>query len=424
VDFKGVSFDISFREACQTLGEAVPEGVSLLSPELDPPGYIDYEGKAIQEVIGQLKSFPQVMIEINTPVSSPTVAWRTRELMEYARVKGVDEQVAVHVRMVSGDVKLAIDCGAKRIFLLGRTKASAENNSVAVEELLDNLGNIARVSQNRDVSFRVSVEHASEQSLKWVEEFINGLGKINLLRLGSVEGLGLPDTKGVGTKDRYRDLLNKVGKFMIKGGLEMYIHLHNDSGRATENCKFISNWLIDKGIGCCLEVTFKDYPGERNGIRPYLEDVGGLGRIIRAKEVIKGPSWVKKGQKAEDAKRGHVAGIHTHVMESYSNTDSRYPSPGLYSIMGSGNILFLQGLVCKRVSGGKVLKSAALVGREYAAQYGNKKQKYALALARLAEAEPDYLLKLANSFGTLSGWLENPPPDLKGLDGKIRKYLG
>lgn len=401
---------LNVREALQTPGDAIAPGISLLDPHLEPPAELDYE--ELNRFLPVLHQHPSVSIELPNPISSPSTARRLKSTLDEARRVGVIDQVALHVRLNMEDVRLAVACGTQRIHVFAGTKTCA---SGSMDTILNNIHDIATYSESHGVTFiRASLEHASECEMSTIETFVAGLGAINRsVRTPIIRGLGLPDTGGVGTPELYEHIVRNLQVLLRQEKLLLFFHLHDDGRHAMETYESVLHLCQSLEITCCTEATPASYPGERVGIRPTIEEIADrIPFVVPA--LLQGPSWISKGQSPEDAKRTHVAGVHTKSMASYSSGDHDIPHPGLYAILGTTNIAVLAELAGHQFHQ-DLLKSTALLAREYASQSGYDKQGRLLALIEQVSENPEGILHMIAAWRDPSHWIDGNTPNLENV---------
>lgn len=407
---------LNVREALQTPGEAIALGVSLLNPELEAPPELNYE--ALHRFLPALRQIPSVYVELPNPISSPSTGRRLKTTLDEAERLGVVDQIALHTRLNREDVQLAVACGARRIHVYAGTKTFA---SGSMTEILRSIHDVTAYAVAHSVTFiRASLEHASQCDVSAIRTFAEGLGAINRsIDTPIIHGLGLPDTNGVATPEHYQDIVQNLQELLREQNLMLFLHLHDDGGRALETYESVVRLCESLEIPCCTEATPKVYPGERVGIRPTIEEIAErIPCFIPA--LLRGPSWIAKGQSPEDAKRTHVAGAHTKSMNAYSSGHRDVPHPGVYSIMGTTNIASIAGLLGHRSTERTLWKSTALLAREYASQFGHDKQERLLSLIALAIKDPTYILRTTATWGNPSRWVDSSSPDLE----EVRALVG
>lgn len=422
------------REGLQTPGSLPRFGwESLRDPLLKPPCQL-VESAAIN-LLGELTRRRDLSVELPNPISCPSAARMISRILITAQTLGIADRVPVHTRMKKEDFKLAIACGAKAGHLYGNSSNLAGEKGKSIDNLLENLSDIADDAYIGGVNhLRASLEQATATPVDKIAKFIAGVKKINdRFPRNVITGLGLPDTNGLATPDQYRNILTpEITNLIREAGLTLFIHLHNDGGKAIDNAQTIMDVAKREAIPVVVEVAPKEEPGERLGIL-WFEDLATLGFTDNlpddAHKLLAGDSWVRKYPELRNiALKAMTAGVHTDDMKRYSNGHvDVFPSPGLYTIMGARNFGFIQQHVLdnteQAVSTMDVLKSAALIGRELAAQYGNQPQAVAIALAEIAFQNPELILSISQRFNRPEGWLGSPSIDLRPICDLLQKIV-
>lgn len=423
--------DILFnpREGMQTPPETVGR---LDNPGLPPPCQLVVS--EVTRLFAELPERSDLLVELPTPVSCPSAAKQVSSLLTEARELGVADRTPVHIMMTELDFRLAIACGAQAVHMFGNSSTVAGNGGKPPDELLENLTCIADIAYASDVkNLRASLEHAPNTQLKAIALFLMGIRKINSgYDRRVITAVGFPDTNGVATFDNYEKILAIVRD--VEPSLGVFVHLHDDGRQALDTARKIMEFGREQGIRIVIETVLDAYPGERVGLAPTVSQLAQLGFALplpgNVNDVLKGASWVLAQDGVMEERRlgalnTHTAGVHTRHMERYTNGDTPgHPSPGVYTIMGKNNIGYWQEHVLGVTpSDQRVLGAAALVGREYAAQDGNKPQAYAIALARLTSINPELVTNVADSFGPPDGWLGRPLPDVQIVSCELERII-
>ena len=400
---------LNFREAMQTPSIIITSPEDLLNPNLPPPGELDYQKLKI--LVKHLKYYPNLNIELPNPISSPTTARNLKELLLEAEKSDTVNKLAVHIRAVEDDMKLAIKCGFKKIYIFGgvirRNGMSFGTSTELVErlKLVSELANVAGVEY-----IRASLEHATQTNPSEVKGFIQGIRGVNeSLSRPIIKGLGIPDTNGVASPEDYTRLMGTILGLCDPGEFDIFLHLHDDCGRAMENYEYLRNECKRMGFSYCVEAVPDGFPGERVGTRPHFKDIEKdkyPESIVNG--VMGGSSWRNAHQTLDSESWTHVAGVHTGTMQTYSSRRKNYPCPGVYSIMGAANTEFLWRLFGRQIPDKKLARQVSKVGREMAARKGNLPQGKSLELAKLAIDNPACIVKMAEAIGREEDWLDKP----------------
>ncbi|MBI3379723.1 hypothetical protein HY029_03155 [Candidatus Gottesmanbacteria bacterium] len=423
------------REGLQQAGAFPKDGrLGINDPNLLPPAQI-IEAGAIN-LLKDLITRRDLMVELPNPISCPSAAKMVNRILTTAQTFGVSDRVPVHTRMTKKDFNLAVVCGATAVHLYGNSSDLAGRKGQSIEKLTDSLEEIADDAYKSGVNhLRASLEQATATPIDKIVQFVTKIKEINgKYPRKVITAIGLPDTNGLATPDQYQKILTKeVTQLIRDSGLTLFIHLHDDGNNALDNAKTIMEIAKAENISVVVETVPKEYPGERVGIRPWYSDLAELGfpgeLPKSATEILEGSSWVLKYPELRDiAKLTNTAGVHTDDMERYANGNHGiFPSPGLYSIMGAKNFGFLQEhtlpIDIGKVSTIEVLRSAALIGRELAVQYGNQSQAVAIALAELAFNKPDLVQSVSSRFNNHNIWLEDDVPDLRVICDLLHKII-
>jgi hypothetical protein len=426
---------INLREGLQTPAKRSPYDIP--SVETLPPPAVLLLDKTVA-LFEEVKDEKDTYIELQTPASCPSAAKFDYILLQEARKRGMIDRVPLHVRMTKSDMELALLVGATAIHGMGNSLSPEEGRGKKAADLLNNLDEMEPLLLRHGVNhFRASLEHALHTSPTTIEELIKGLWVRNQ-DLKQKHGrslytaLGIPDTRGDGTQEKFTELIKMIGNSGYMEGMKIFIHLHKDNGEAIENAQAIIEAAKEFNLQLVIEVASDGrFTGERNGILDPndLQRVTGKSNFPQmANGVLVGSSWrdgigtYSYEDAVEIANNTNVAGIHTDASELYGNGNG-WPAPGLYGVMGKMNIAFIQEHVLNvpaREDQLDAFRAAALLGRELATQSGNKPQKFAIQLAQLTLNEPKFVIKVAESFGKPTTWLDKPLPDLD----KLRKLLG
>jgi hypothetical protein len=399
---------IALREATQTPGHALHPSDSLLDPNLEPPCSIDW-GK-LPQLLSSLPTHPNLIIELPTPISSPSIAKQINHTLTLAKQLGVLDQVAIHTQMKVPDAKLALECGAKTLFVFASTTKNNHGHPQTISDLGNQLNQIAFYAHEHGATFvRASIEHATQTPPEQIHEFLTTIATIDSELSGIIKGLGIPDTKGIGTPNQYTQLVTSIAPQVKQLGLAIFGHLHNDNGLAETNYCSINLVCKQLGIPFYGEIAPAMYPGERVGLQPTTNYFPNFPPLP-----IVGPSWKIKGQSPLDASKTHVAGLHTSEITAYG--EGR-PHPGIYTIMGVSNFIYtLRAMgITQPESYLDILKQTATVARELAAQIGHQPQSWTIALCKLAIHNPEIITQTVNQIGNPDRWLNAPSVDLKTL---------
>lgn len=431
---KEFNIQISTRESLQTptfVPEAYLNRHTLKHADLPGPCSVDL--KKLSKVVAEvLPANDGMLVELPNPASCPTIARMDASLIWLAREKGVSNRVVPHVRMTIPDTQQALSIEARRIHFFGNSSevAQANGNGMNIKRLLEEMGHVADICLDGGVTgSKFSLEHTTQTSAENLTVFARGLNAINERharagRNNVITSMGIPDTNGIGDPQLFRTILNAVGPIVKDGGLELFSHLHDDSGMALINLDVMVNFCLQNGIPLTIEAIDDFYPGERTGIRPRFSDLErGIVDIDSVSGTVRGNTWVRSQEDLDDNDRRvsvrhtHVAGVHVAHLENYANGYEAIPQPGLFAIMGKGNLIYIAdsfGLDIKK--GDKEhMRNASLVAREYAAQYGSQSHQVAVEFVRFLSENPDYIDSLALRFGHPNTWASKPPPDLSEL---------
>ena len=402
------------------------------NPGLSPPAKIIEDG--VISLLFVIKEFPNCTVEFFNPASGPSSAKMVQRFMNVARQEGVENQTAIHTRMSLGDFNLAILCGATNVHLFANSLKKIGGRLINIQEWLDRLDAISTLAYQAGLAgLRASLEQATETDTEDLVEFVNGVIAIRNKPGRILTGLGVPDTNGRANCEHYQQLFSIIGDRVAQSGITVFGHFHDDKKTARQNTQVLLESGERFGFPVVIEAADDDYPGERVGTGPLLSELLDLGLSdllpSTLPTMLEGSSWKHNNGIPYDvvydrAMRTDVAGVHTRHQGNYGNGNgNRFPAPGIYSIMGGGNIGFWQeqGLRYIEASPEEVLKAAALVGRELAAQFGNLPHGDALALAYLAYQNPEVVLNEAAKFGEPLTWLEKDVPDLRDVYDKMRE---
>lgn len=428
---------MGIRESTQSSGFSLAENQrhaqALLASELPPPCH--FIADRMLNFLPQLQDRKDLYVEIPNPCSCPSAAQLGYLIFLEAGKLGVLGQLATHVRFRESDVDLAALCGAKRVHLFGNSSNGAlENGSGrSIKSLIDDLEIIARKAPTQGITdLRASLEHAPDTNIEKVVLFIRAINYLNRhLDIPVITGVGLPDTNGQADVLQYKKILEAVKVPLIDSNLTLHVHLHDDNKNAISCLKTIQEFTEKEGISVIVEAVDHRYPGERVGLRPHYNELVQLGlpAVSEDYSFLEGSTWVDDENSFNDPNRRqgvlslHVAGVHTHNMIVYQNGSHAFPHPGLYSIMGSRNIGFLLEQLRFNITekDDEWLKAAALVAREYAAQFGNQDQGTAIVYAKIVMNDPFFIQEIVKGFGPPCEWLTRTLPDLESLNERLRK---
>jgi hypothetical protein len=188
-----------------------------------------------------------------------------RELIQRARVQGLDIEFAAHARCVAEDVRAAIDTGFRRLHLyIGTSKIKQATAHAGVPQLARKAGDAIQLARQLGATcVRISTEDAFRTTIEDYEAFYTGLVGALPWPAPSIDGIGIPDTVGLATIDEMGDriaVLRKVG--MAFDWLEC--HVHNDIGNADRT--YVDTLLLCQRLGICMLPDFSILGiGERNG---------------------------------------------------------------------------------------------------------------------------------------------------------------
>jgi len=409
-----ISYSLNFREAMQTPAEGISDQLSSQSPQLLPPP--DFNFEAFLGLLPNLARFSNLSAELFNPISSPTLSSNLKKTISEARKFHNDQKIALHTRLSLEDVDCALGTGTKRLYVYTSLQPRNYQPGFTVGDILKKLEAIALICEKSQVEFiRASLEHSTLTPPQQMVDFLKGIAVINTkLARPLIKGIGIPDTTGVATPDLYSKYMKLVVTHIPKPPMMLFTHLHDDSGCAEGNIKVIRNMAMQHHLPLCIELVPRNYPGERAGIKPYFENY--LPKRIRTflPEILRcvtGESWVKRRIPRQFVSTVHVAGVHTNSMGTYANQSViNYPHPGLYTIMGATNIQFVQRTLWKNESSLETLKSAAILGREISARYGNLSHAWAINLAKLALESPELIKKKAKTLDKLDGFYNKINP--------------
>lgn len=401
---------LNFREAVQTPSVSAHTYQDLTNPDLPPPPSINHS--ALLSLITLLPQYPELIIEYGNPVSSPTTSHHLKEIVDHAKSVGVVDRIGIHIRLAKPDIWLATHAGGTRI----HTFASHRRKSLS-DLKLETTQLAEYACQNGASIIRTSLEHATEAGANDITKFINITFDINhSLHTPIITAIGFPDTNGVGTPQKYSNIIQQLDQLDTNRELTFHTHLHDDRNQASNNFEYIQNRCQEIGYGLCIESTPPFYPGERNGIKPTFDQLPDARIPSIAYQVVTGATWLNNTSEFDQKPpKVNTSGVHSANPQLYSKDTRALPNPGVYEIMGKANITYGLLVMLDSQIVKKTTSDTALVARELAAQKGNLPHSALLAIANIALTNPEIITNLAESFGPPEQWLDRDPPDLSPL---------
>lgn len=217
------------------------------------------------EAVRGMDSLGVGVIELPSFPANPPGQAFNRRLLERAAAHGLTTTFAAHARCVAADIRTAAETGFRRLHLyIGVSpikQATAHANAVQLADKAFDAIHLAR-----DLGFdcvRISTEDAYRTPLDDYCAFYERLQERLTSHGLHVDGIGIPDTVGVGTIDDLGDriaVLRQVGiRFVF-----LECHIHNDIGHSDR--LYVDTLLLCMRLGIMMLPDFSILGiGERNG---------------------------------------------------------------------------------------------------------------------------------------------------------------
>lgn len=221
------------------------------------------------EIARALDSVGVQMIEAGDPNVSEDV-YRAVKLI--AR-EGLSADVIAHCRANVGDVERAISCDVDMVAIfLGVTEAKLKSMRISEDEAVERVVKVVEYAKSHGVKVRFTAEDGTRARYDFLTRICR-----EAVRAG-VDRISLPDTVGIMTPWRIRELFERVTRDVP--GVEFDCHCHNDLGMAVANALSAL-----EGGATGVHVTVNGI-GERAGITS-LEVIAVALKVLYGIEVLK-----------------------------------------------------------------------------------------------------------------------------------------
>lgn len=199
-------------------------------------------------------------IELNHPASSSVLG---NIIKDVAKLDLTKTKILTHVRCNVRDVQAAISTGVDGVnTYIPINPYSEKEITNSINNALDELREIARLTNQENIELRVSLEHAFALPLDILKETFRKITDIQ-----GVVRVGMADTTGTCFPDKARQYVQTVFE-VIPENMPIQIHLHNDHGLAAANFWEISRLLNEIQRQAIFDISLGGF-GERNGILSF-----------------------------------------------------------------------------------------------------------------------------------------------------------
>jgi hypothetical protein len=198
------------------------------------------------------------------PANPPGQAFNLR-LLERAAAHGLTTTFAAHARCVAIDIRTAAETGFRRLHLyIGVSPIKQATVHANATQLADKAFDAIHLA--RDLGFdcvRISTEDAYRTPLDDYRAFYERLQERLTSHGLHVDGIGIPDTVGVGTIDDLGDRIAVLRQIGIRFAF-LECHIHNDIGHSDR--LYVDTLLLCMRLGIMMLPDFSILGiGERNG---------------------------------------------------------------------------------------------------------------------------------------------------------------
>ncbi len=244
----------SIRESLQAVGErrdGTLQGFHLSADEA-------------WECIRYVESLGVGVVELPAYPANAHGQTMNRDLLTRARAHNLQITFAAHARCVAEDVHAARAAGFERLHLyIGTSKIKQATARASVERLAEKAFEAIRLARELGATcVRISTEDAFRTTLEDYETFYVCL-QSRLAKHLHVQGIGIPDTVGLGTIDELGDRIAVLRTVGI-GFDWLECHVHNDIGNADRT--YVDTLLLCQRLDITMLPDFSILGiGERNG---------------------------------------------------------------------------------------------------------------------------------------------------------------
>ena len=217
------------------------------------------------EAVRGMDSLGVGVIELPAFPANPPGQAFNRRLLERAAAHGLTTTFAAHARCVTSDVRTAAETGFRRLHLyIGVSPIKQATVRANATQLADKAFESIRLA--RELGFdcvRISTEDAYRTPLDDYRAFYERLQDHLIRHNLHVDGIGIPDTVGVGTIDDLGDRIAILQHIGIRFAF-LECHIHNDIGHADR--LYVDTLILCMRLGIMMLPDFSILGiGERNG---------------------------------------------------------------------------------------------------------------------------------------------------------------
>lgn len=217
------------------------------------------------EAVRGMASLGVGVVELPAFPANPPGQALNRQLLARAAEHRLTTSFAAHARCVATDVRAAAETGFRRIHLyIGASPIKQATARASAPELAEKAFDAIRLA--RQLGFdcvRISTEDAFRTPLDDYRAFYTRLQELLLRHELSVDGIGIPDSVGVGTIDELGDRIAVLRHVGIQFSF-LECHIHNDIGHADR--LYVDTLLLCMRLGITMLPDFSILGiGERNG---------------------------------------------------------------------------------------------------------------------------------------------------------------
>jgi hypothetical protein len=245
----------SIRESLQAVGECRDGTLQGFHLTVD---------EAWEAVCG-MDSLGVGVIELPAFPANPPGQAFNRRLLERAAAHGLTTTFAAHARCVATDIHTAAETGFRRLHLyIGVSPIKQATVRANATQLADRAFDAIHLA--RELGFdcvRISTEDAYRTPLDDYRAFYERLQDRLIRHNLHVDGIGIPDTVGVGTIDDLGDRIAILRHIGIRFAF-LECHIHNDIGHADR--LYVDTLILCMRLGIMMLPDFSILGiGERNG---------------------------------------------------------------------------------------------------------------------------------------------------------------
>lgn len=205
------------------------------------------------------------VVELPAFPANPPGQIFNQQLLARAAGQELAIEFAAHARCVAADVHAAAATGFRRIHLyIGASPIKQATARANATQLADKAFDAIRLARELGFScVRISTEDAFRTPLADYRSFFERLQGLLARHELVVDGIGIPDSVGVGTIDELGDRIAILRQVGIQFGF-LECHIHNDIGHADRI--YVDTLLLCMRLGITMLPDFSILGiGERNG---------------------------------------------------------------------------------------------------------------------------------------------------------------